>query len=186
MSEGREGNDRWKDEGKDRVVRRERSLVEFAGIISNAFFRKFQLDAPLIETSSRIYVIDTSSSLLHDHAWSSCRELTGLGKNKSEITLQYKNLHQEQGNYTMSLNTIDQTTPVPQLQPGTCSNSPHVTKLRLTSVLLGGQQFTRPYPADLELRVPATISGPKRTETAKGRIWVTDHRVFIRCSVANE
>ena len=34
-----------------------------------------------------------------------------------------------------------------------------------------------PYTADLMLKVPASLNGPKRTENAAGRIWVTDHRV---------
>lgn len=33
--------------------------------------------------------------------------------------------------------------------------------------------------ADLELRIPATIQGPKRIENAKGLLWVTDRRVSL-------
>nr|XP_019045417.1 hypothetical protein I302_05807 [Kwoniella bestiolae CBS 10118]OCF24347.1 hypothetical protein I302_05807 [Kwoniella bestiolae CBS 10118] len=36
--------------------------------------------------------------------------------------------------------------------------------------------LTAGHTAEVELKVPATIQGPKRSETAKGRIWVTDHR----------
>ncbi|KAK8858757.1 hypothetical protein IAR55_002986 [Kwoniella newhampshirensis] len=43
----------------------------------------------------------------------------------------------------------------------------------------GEDVLTPGYTADLELRIPATIRGPKRTENAKGRIWVTDHRVIF-------
>ncbi|CAD6566337.1 MAG: hypothetical protein TREMPRED_002487 [Tremellales sp. Tagirdzhanova-0007] len=38
---------------------------------------------------------------------------------------------------------------------------------------------TPAYLADIELRVPATITGPKRVECAKGRVRVTDRRVIF-------
>jgi len=44
------------------------------------------------------------------------------------------------------------------------------------------QLLTGPHPADIELRIPATISGPKRTETARGSLYVTDKRVSFRLS----
>jgi hypothetical protein len=31
--------------------------------------------------------------------------------------------------------------------------------------------------ADIELRIPATMDGPKRVESAKGQLWLTDLRV---------
>ncbi|ORY25956.1 hypothetical protein BCR39DRAFT_542733 [Naematelia encephala] len=46
-------------------------------------------------------------------------------------------------------------------------------------ILPGENVLTEGNTADLELRIPPTPSGPKRTETAKGRIWVTDHRVIF-------
>ncbi|KAI9634698.1 uncharacterized protein MKK02DRAFT_37577 [Dioszegia hungarica] len=33
--------------------------------------------------------------------------------------------------------------------------------------------------ADLELRIPATMAGPKRTDYAKGRLWATNQRVIF-------
>lgn len=37
--------------------------------------------------------------------------------------------------------------------------------------------LTPAHTADVELRIPATIQGPKRSESAKGLFWVTDQRV---------
>lgn len=34
-----------------------------------------------------------------------------------------------------------------------------------------------PHCADVALKVPASLTGPKRTQNAAGQIWVTDHRV---------
>ena len=40
--------------------------------------------------------------------------------------------------------------------------------------------------ADLELRIPATMAGPKRTDYAKGRLWATNQRVgtVVNCTDA--
>ncbi|WVQ96502.1 hypothetical protein IAU59_003607 [Kwoniella sp. CBS 9459] len=43
----------------------------------------------------------------------------------------------------------------------------------------GEDVLTSGHTAEIELKIPATISGPKRTEKAKGLIWVTDHRVIF-------
>lgn len=41
----------------------------------------------------------------------------------------------------------------------------------------GEKLLTPGYATDLELKIPATIEGPKRTERAWGRVWLTDQRV---------
>ncbi|KAL7423049.1 hypothetical protein Q5752_002348 [Cryptotrichosporon argae] len=52
-------------------------------------------------------------------------------------------------------------------------------------ILLQSERLLTPgYTADLELRVPATIDGPRRTETARGRVWVTDHRIVFLAETA--
>ncbi|RSH90948.1 hypothetical protein EHS25_010124 [Saitozyma podzolica] len=33
--------------------------------------------------------------------------------------------------------------------------------------------------ADIELRIPATMDGPKRVESAKGQLWLTDLRIIF-------
>lgn len=43
--------------------------------------------------------------------------------------------------------------------------------------LRGEKLLTPGYYTDLELHVPASMEGPKRTENAQGRVWLTDHRV---------
>lgn len=41
----------------------------------------------------------------------------------------------------------------------------------------GEKLLTPGYSTDVELKIPATIDGPKRTEKSWGRIWLTDQRV---------
>ncbi|OCF46028.1 hypothetical protein I317_00116 [Kwoniella heveanensis CBS 569] len=43
----------------------------------------------------------------------------------------------------------------------------------------GEDVLTPGHTAEIELKIPATIAGPKRSERAKGMIWVTDHRVIF-------
>lgn len=43
--------------------------------------------------------------------------------------------------------------------------------------VLGENLLTEGNTATLTLHIPSTIQGPKRTESAKGRLWVTDRRV---------
>ncbi|EIW67675.1 hypothetical protein TREMEDRAFT_64270 [Tremella mesenterica DSM 1558] len=43
----------------------------------------------------------------------------------------------------------------------------------------GEEQITPGYSTDIELRIPATISGPKRTENYKGKLWMTDQRIIF-------
>ncbi|WWC70959.1 uncharacterized protein I206_104911 [Kwoniella pini CBS 10737] len=51
---------------------------------------------------------------------------------------------------------------------------------------LGEELLTPGNTVEVELKVPATIQGPKRIETAKGKIWITDQRViFIANSIDN-
>ena len=64
----------------------------------------------------------------------------------------------------MSLHTVVLTSGRPKLDPTT------------------GEEYLVPFqgfPADLELRIPPTVHGPKRTEKQKGRVWVTDHRIVF-------
>lgn len=42
----------------------------------------------------------------------------------------------------------------------------------LDETVLAGPHF-----ADVALKVPASLTGPKRTQNASGQIWVTDHKV---------
>lgn len=41
----------------------------------------------------------------------------------------------------------------------------------------GEKLLTPGYTADVELKIPATIEGPKRTQKSWGRVWLTDQRV---------
>lgn len=50
-------------------------------------------------------------------------------------------------------------------------------------LLRGEELITGPYTADVELKVPASLTGPKRIENAAGRIWVTDQRVILISSI---
>ncbi|WVR06498.1 hypothetical protein IAU60_003529 [Kwoniella sp. DSM 27419] len=43
----------------------------------------------------------------------------------------------------------------------------------------GEEVLTPGHQADIDLRIPATMQGPKRTEKAKGTLWVTDKRVIF-------
>ncbi|WOO76836.1 uncharacterized protein LOC62_01G000451 [Vanrija pseudolonga] len=46
--------------------------------------------------------------------------------------------------------------------------------------LLRGEKLLTPgYAAEVELRVPATIEGPKRVENAAGLIWITSERFVV-------
>ncbi|WVQ65573.1 uncharacterized protein L199_003751 [Kwoniella botswanensis] len=58
-------------------------------------------------------------------------------------------------------------------------NTVHLTPSHNLPLQHGEDVLTAGHTAEIELKVPATIQGPKRTETAKGRIWVTDHRVIF-------
>ncbi|WWD18652.1 hypothetical protein CI109_103105 [Kwoniella shandongensis] len=58
-------------------------------------------------------------------------------------------------------------------------NTVHLSQGNILPLQHGEDVLTAGHTADLELRIPATIQGPKRTENAKGRIWVTDHRVIF-------
>ncbi|WVW84892.1 hypothetical protein I302_106927 [Kwoniella bestiolae CBS 10118] len=58
-------------------------------------------------------------------------------------------------------------------------NSVHLTLGHNLPLQHGEDVLTAGHTAEVELKVPATIQGPKRSETAKGRIWVTDHRVLF-------
>lgn len=49
----------------------------------------------------------------------------------------------------------------------------------------GEKLLTPGYGTDIELKIPATIQGPKRTERSWGRIWLTDQRVGRRTTVSN-
>lgn len=42
----------------------------------------------------------------------------------------------------------------------------------------GERLLTHGHATDAELRIPATIEGPKRTMSSSGRIWVSNHRVI--------
>ncbi|GMK57314.1 hypothetical protein CspeluHIS016_0401480 [Cutaneotrichosporon spelunceum] len=44
---------------------------------------------------------------------------------------------------------------------------------------VGEKLLTPGYATDLKLTIPATIEGPKRTETSWGRIWLTDQRIIF-------
>jgi len=46
-------------------------------------------------------------------------------------------------------------------------------------LLPGENILTEGNTADIELRVPPTVQGPKRKEAARGRLWVTDQRVVF-------
>ncbi|WVQ85057.1 hypothetical protein IAT38_007221 [Cryptococcus sp. DSM 104549] len=52
-------------------------------------------------------------------------------------------------------------------------------------LLHGEDVLTAGHTADLTLYIPATMSGPKRTETAKGHLWVTDRRVIFMADTLN-
>ncbi|GFZ45002.1 hypothetical protein JCM24511_02728 [Saitozyma sp. JCM 24511] len=43
----------------------------------------------------------------------------------------------------------------------------------------GESPLTSGNTADIELRIPATMDGPKRVESAKGQLWLTDHRIIF-------
>ncbi|WWC62794.1 uncharacterized protein I303_105391 [Kwoniella dejecticola CBS 10117] len=58
-------------------------------------------------------------------------------------------------------------------------NSVHLGSNHTLPLKASEEVLTAGHTADVELKVPATIQGPKRTETAKGRIWVTDQRVIF-------
>ncbi|WWC88666.1 uncharacterized protein L201_003579 [Kwoniella dendrophila CBS 6074] len=58
-------------------------------------------------------------------------------------------------------------------------NSVHLAPGHTLPLQHGEDVLTAGHTAEIELRIPATIQGPKRNETAKGRIWVTDHRVIF-------
>ncbi|BEI86218.1 hypothetical protein CcaverHIS002_0605050 [Cutaneotrichosporon cavernicola] len=44
---------------------------------------------------------------------------------------------------------------------------------------IGEKLLTPGYATDIELTIPATIEGPKRTEKSWGRIWLTDQRIIF-------
>lgn len=48
---------------------------------------------------------------------------------------------------------------------------------RADSLRSGESLLTSGNTADIELRIPATMDGPKRADSAKGQLWLTDHRV---------
>jgi len=48
----------------------------------------------------------------------------------------------------------------------------------------GENLLTPGYLTELELRIPPTTEGPKRTDIAHGRIWLTDERVGIEWRAA--
>ncbi|WRT67976.1 uncharacterized protein IL334_004950 [Kwoniella shivajii] len=58
-------------------------------------------------------------------------------------------------------------------------NSVQVDQERRPALQHGENFLTPGHTAEVELKVPATIQGPKRTENAKGNIWVTDKRVLF-------
>ncbi|ORX37247.1 hypothetical protein BD324DRAFT_435347 [Kockovaella imperatae] len=58
-------------------------------------------------------------------------------------------------------------------------NTLSITSMDRFDLLPGEHVLTPRHTADIELKVPATLSGPKRTETADGFLWVTDHRVVF-------
>ncbi|KAK4683536.1 hypothetical protein P7C73_g6712, partial [Tremellales sp. Uapishka_1] len=65
-------------------------------------------------------------------------------------------------------------------------NSLAIPASTLPSLLPGEDYLTPGNTADIELRIPATIQGPKRTEYAKGRVWATNQRVRLRRGGSHE
>lgn len=48
-----------------------------------------------------------------------------------------------------------------------------------TPIHLGEHLLTPGYGAEIHLKIPATIEGPKSSHTARGRLWLTDQRVGV-------
>lgn len=46
-----------------------------------------------------------------------------------------------------------------------------------TPIHLGEHLLTPGYGAEIQLKIPATIEGPKSSHTSRGRLWLTDERV---------
>ncbi|WVF68987.1 hypothetical protein IAT40_003761 [Kwoniella sp. CBS 6097] len=58
-------------------------------------------------------------------------------------------------------------------------NTSHLGPGQTLPLQHGEDVLTPGHTAEIELKVPPTTSGPKRTDKAKGLIWVTDHRVIF-------
>lgn len=58
-------------------------------------------------------------------------------------------------------------------------NTVQLTNRYNPQLLQGENLLTEGNTATLTLHIPSTIQGPKRTESAKGRLWVTDRRVVF-------
>lgn len=48
-----------------------------------------------------------------------------------------------------------------------------------TPIHIGEHLLTPGYGAEIQLKIPATIEGPKSSHTSRGRVWLTDQRVSV-------
>ncbi|OWZ27804.1 hypothetical protein C349_06744 [Cryptococcus neoformans var. grubii Br795] len=58
-------------------------------------------------------------------------------------------------------------------------NTVQLTNRSIPQLLQQEDLLTEGNTATLTLNIPPTIQGPKRTENAKGRLWITDRRVIF-------